>query len=118
MIKVLVWRIRIAMSETSKPAPMPPSKVRLDFTQAHYLDHSIWCCHDQPGGRQRHLYLRWQFHWRSALLARTKCRLWHTPTDAWYGKGMSIRHYVVCRHCLTKLGVYPQAEREEDTDGR
>lgn len=49
----------------------------LDFSEFHPLDHSAWSreCASQPGGRRRHVSLRWEYILKPAIRVRTVCRL-------------------------------------------
>lgn len=49
------------------------SKMKLDFSQFHPLDHSIWRCNGFPGGRRRHLKYRWEFQWETRVRAWLLC---------------------------------------------
>lgn len=83
----------------------PPEIGELDFSQAHFLDHSIWTCGSRPeietGGRRRHLEYAWDLIWRPRLLSWTACRVGrHHPAKAWARDAGS---FVACVNCAKRL---------------
>lgn len=76
------------------------TKVRLNFTDAHMLDHSVWRCNSQPGGPLRHLRLRWVLQIHSKLRRNILCRAGlHAPVIWTYGAGEDVLRWQACAHC-------------------
>jgi hypothetical protein len=75
----------------------PPEIRKLDFSQFHPLDHTVWECTGYPGGRRRHLKFRWQFVWKDKLRAMTFCRVGrHSWAKWWDRQGNTGLHCVSC----------------------
>lgn len=71
------------MDAWSEPPPKIDSS-KLDFSEFHPLDHTLWQCRNYPGGRKTHLSYRWEFQWASGLRRRTLCRIGrHSETQMW-----------------------------------
>jgi hypothetical protein len=79
----------------------PPVVRKLDFSQYHPLDHSVWECKGYPGGRRRHLAYRWDFQWRDRLRGQTLCRAGRHAPVQWWSKGGKAG--VTCRGCYKDL---------------
>jgi hypothetical protein len=62
---------------------------KLDFSEFHPLDHSVWECRGYPGGRRVHLRYRWDFQWRDELHAKFLCPLGRHRRVEWFGRGES-----------------------------
>lgn len=93
--------------------------MKLDFSEAHFLDHSVLdpYCATLPGGRRRHLDYWWQFKGKESVHRQTFCRVGkHSTTHAWVrregetGDQMHARcrthedwDRTLCRHCGKKL---------------
>jgi hypothetical protein len=60
------------------------SKAKLDFSQFHPLDHSVWACRDYPGGRRTHLAYRWDFQWSGTVKRWTLCLLGKHEPVKWH----------------------------------
>jgi hypothetical protein len=88
----------------------PPEIKKLDFSEFHPLDHSLWECRDYPGGRRTHLEYRWQFQWKDKLHELTLCRVGRHKWTEWYGPGKQSG--VCCQSCYKDedLGVQKMAE--------
>jgi hypothetical protein len=78
--------------------PLPTDE--LDFSQAHFLDHSLWVCRGGPhryGGRRGHLQVAWRYVWREQLRAATTCRIGrHRRVEAWQAR-RGVFH--ICGFC-------------------
>jgi hypothetical protein len=75
----------------------PPRIASIDFSEAHFLDHSLWHCRGLPGGRRRHLADRWRYQWSDVLRRHTTCRIgWHYYTNV-FRKGQPVQ--VRCFYC-------------------
>lgn len=51
---------------------------KLDFSEAHFLDHHVWECRKYEyakGGWKTHLRYRWEFQWRLTLREFTFCKV-------------------------------------------
>lgn len=92
-------------SEYREPPDLSGKK--LDFSQAHFLDHRIWECHKYQyaaGGWRTHLSHRWQFQWRNRVMALTRCKVgWHRPTQFWQGRPPNALTWSGCIHCWKQL---------------
>lgn len=63
----------------------PDLKIKeLDFSIFHPLMHSLWACRGWPGGRKRHLSMRWEYQWRGKFRAQTWCRAGRHQQVTWY----------------------------------
>lgn len=78
----------------------PPFIRKLDFSEFHPLDHSVWECRGYPGGRGRHLEYRWKFQWRDELHAKFLCPLGRHERVEWFGRGKSG---FCCRACCKDM---------------
>lgn len=71
--------------------------MRLDFSEYHPLDHTLWTCRGYPGGRRRHLAYRWDFQWRDRARQYTWCLLGRHDHEVWWFR--DGRAIVVCPSC-------------------
>ena len=81
----------------------PPdfSKMELDFSQFHPLNHHVLACRDYPGGRKRHLSYRWEFRWRERVRRVLLCPLRRHEWIKWT-RTNDQRVTVRCRNCFRK----------------
>lgn len=90
-----------------------PQEIReLDFSQAHFLDHSLWTCGSHPetqtGGRRRHIAYAWDFLWKPQLFAWTLCRIGrHKPVKGWRGRRSDASIFIACANCAKMLNPNP-----------
>lgn len=78
----------------------PPEINEIDFSEAHFLDHPLWRCRDQPGGWRRHLVYRWRYQWSEILWRHTFCRVGrHYYTNVFtrrHGRTIRLRRCFYC----------------------
>lgn len=92
------------MTDSDDALPGPPEFGELDFSQAHFLDHSIWRCGQRPefetGGRRRHIEYAWDLIWRPRLKSWTVCRIGrHHRVKGWAGRGADAKMFIACANC-------------------
>lgn len=83
----------------------------IDFSEAHFLDHSVWAClrdddsrANRFGGVRLHLRYAWDFKWKPALRANTLCRInRHRPCKAW-SRDREPQNLMSCGDCCKDLG--------------
>lgn len=82
----------------------------IDFSQAHFLDHTIWECgrgEFQWGGRRQHFALMWEYKWGETVRQHTKCVLgFHRKVTMWTNDqpgGTPAWVQIICRDCGAKL---------------
>jgi hypothetical protein len=79
----------------------PPPEIRkLDFSQFHPLDHSVFRCRDYPGGRRRHLAYRWEFQWREHLGGWFLCPFGRHHWGKWWTRGPDAASGMHCTRCF------------------
>lgn len=74
------------MSEYNEPPDLTGKKI--DFSQAHFLDHWPWQCpraEHAYGGWRTHLRYAWQFKWSERVRAATMCRIGLHAEVQWWG---------------------------------
>ena len=83
----------------------PPEIKRIDFSEAHFLDHKPWQCRQYEyakGGWRTHLQYEWEFRTGPRWRAATKCRVgWHREAQ-WWERGQDGRPdltYLGCIDC-------------------
>lgn len=57
--------------------------MKLDFSEFHPLDHTLFGCRGYPGGWRQHVAYRWDFQWRDAVRGRTWCRVGRHEFHVW-----------------------------------
>jgi hypothetical protein len=73
------------------------SKMELDFSDYHPLDHRPWQCGDLPGGWRRHASLAWEFRWEPILRSYTLCLIGlHRMTTATRATGEVTQICIKC----------------------
>ena len=85
---------------------------KLDFSEYHPLDHSVFECKGYPGGKRRHLQYRWEFQVEPAISAafhKPLCAVGLHDSEPWwqgseFGEGVKPKGYM-CRHCRRKLNA-------------
>lgn len=53
------------------------SLMEIDFSQSHFLDHSIFSpeCPKEYGGRKNHFHLWWEYQAKPEMFVRTTCKI-------------------------------------------
>ncbi len=71
---------------------------KLDFSEFHPLDHSVFSCYGYPGGVERHLALMWKYQLKDAVGRNTLCRIGiHDYVDFF---DSNDKTFVSCSRCL------------------
>lgn len=80
----------------------------VDFSEAHFLDHSLWACirdKDQPnrfGGVVTHVRYAWTYRWKSSIRGATLCRIGRHRKVKGYQRNPDTgrtRRMVICHDC-------------------
>lgn len=77
-----------------------PSFDKIDFSEFHPLDHSIFVCSGYPGGRKTHLKYWWEFKGEWALKAHTLCKIGRHHPVTWQRRDLPPEER--CLHCGKK----------------
>jgi hypothetical protein len=85
---------------------MPPEIESIDFSEAHFLDHTPFTryCRSLPGGARRHLAYAWMMIWRDRVMApvdKIRCARGdhHWVLSSHYDHGSVSWSGNACLHC-------------------
>ena len=95
------------MNEKPQGIKYPPKldAKKLDFSEFHPLDHSLFQCRDYPGGRKRHWEYLWDLKLLPTLHIKTVCRLgFHHQTTLFQPGKNRMRES--CVYCWKPMGEW------------